>query len=294
MDIVYAVVTVLAWGTWLAPSQRIRFRNHHIKTFYITAANLMLTMLVVMSQGIRGVTGEVFWLPFAGGIVWAVSGYCAFHATEKMGMAKAVGVWTPLNIIVGMAWGIMLFDEFRHFDSKALLLLVVSLVMVIAGILMIVLARGEGKKSQGGKHLAFGLLAAFGAGILWGTYFIPIRMAQVSVWTASFPLAAGMFVGGSILMLLAGDPPKLERMNDYVLASLSGILWGVGNYGMLLLVKSMGTGKGFTIAQLGVVVNALVGIFWLKDPKPGTRAAVTTFIGVLLATFGGVVLGNLK
>ena len=37
-------------------------------------------------------------------------------------------------------------------------------------------------------------------------------------------------------------------------------LWTVGNYGMLLLVGELGTGKGYTIAQLSVVVNALMGI----------------------------------
>ena len=53
---------------------------------------------------------------------------------------------------------------------------------------------------------------------------------------------------------------------------MSGVLWSLGNYGMLLLVGELGAGKGDTIPQLSVVVNALVGIYWLKDSQPGTSA----------------------
>ncbi|MCJ7702965.1 MAG: GRP family sugar transporter [Anaerolineales bacterium] len=63
---------------------------------------------------------------------------------------------------------------------------------------------------------------------------------------------------------------------------------------MLLLVDTLGAGRGFTIAQLSVVVNALVGIFWLKDPRPGSRPARLTLLGCVLATLGGILLGNLK
>ena len=53
-------------------------------------------------------------------------------------------------------------------------------------------------------------------------------------------------------------------------------------------------GRGFTIAQLAVVVNALIGVYLLKDPRPKTRAATLTLVGCVLVMIGGVVLGNLK
>jgi len=42
------------------------------------------------------------------------------------------------------------------------------------------------------------------------------------------------------------------------------------------------------------ILNALVGIYWLNDPRPGTRAASMTLLGCVLATLGGILLGNLK
>lgn len=99
----YALVTVLAWGTWLAPSQSVPFRGQQVKTFYVAAANLILALLVTLlqpaSSGAAQLTWQTFWPPFVGGLVWSVSGLCAFTATHKLGIARAFGIWAPLNII---------------------------------------------------------------------------------------------------------------------------------------------------------------------------------------------------
>ncbi|MDL5045312.1 hypothetical protein QQ054_04560 [Oscillatoria amoena NRMC-F 0135] len=60
------------------------------------------------------------------------------------------------------------------------------------------------------------------------------------------------------------------------------------------MMEQLGTGKGFTIAQLCVALNAVVGIYWLRRPSPGTPAARWTLIGVVIATSGAVLLGTLK
>ncbi len=86
----------------------------------------------------------------------------------------------------------------------------------------------------------------------------------------------------------------MSSLGEYGRVSTTGILWTIGNYGMLLLVGELGAGKGYTIAQLSVVVNSLVGIYWLQDPRPASRAAHLTLLGCVLATVGGIVLGNLK
>jgi glucose uptake protein len=81
------------------------------------------------------------------------------------------------------------------------------------------------------RDLTIGVLGAIGAGILWGSYFIPIKQSDVSLWIATFPLTIGIFVGSTVLMLFGRQTPRLEKRGDYALASLSGVLWGVGNMG---------------------------------------------------------------
>ncbi len=292
--LLYALITVCAWGTWLAPSQNISFKNQQIKTFYVASANLVLAFLVAWAQGAGRVTAGAFWLPFLGGLIWSVSGLCAFTATQKIGMARAFGVWAPLNILVSLAWGMALFDEFLQTSTLNLVLLGVSVLVIIAGVLMIIFAKGSGKAGQDRKTLLAGFAAAVGAGVLWGTYFIPIKYLGISMGAAAVPLAVGIFSGSVVMAVAAGQSLSLEKVSNYARVILTGVLWAVGNYGMLLLVGQLGAGKGFTISQLSVVVNGLVGVFVLKDPLPKTRAAALTLAGCILATLGGVILGNLK
>jgi glucose uptake protein len=289
----YAVITVLAWGTWLTPSQNLPFKNQQIKTFYVAVANLVLALVVALLQKPGQFTPGIFWLPFIGGLVWSVSGFLAFTATHRVGMAKAFGIWAPVNIVVSILWGALLFHEFLDTSSLSRLWLALSLVVIIAGVLLIILARGDSVKAHG-QNAAIGFLSAVGAGILWGTYFIPIKLSQASMWIAAVPMAMGIFTGSALLALLARQPLRLDKPGDYLRVASTGLLWGIGNYGMLLLVEGLGTGKGFTISQLSVVVNALIGIYWLKDPPPKTRAALLTLAGCVLATVGGIVFGNLK
>jgi glucose uptake protein len=203
-----------------------------------------------------------------------VSGLCAFTATNKLGMARASGIWSPLNIVVSLLWGAVLFDEFLNTGPMGLVVLIVSVAVIIVGVLLIIFAKGRGDMISNRHDLTIGLLGAIGAGILWGSYFIPSKTSDVSLWIATFPLTIGIFVGSTVLMLLGRQSPRLENRGDYVRVSASGVLWGIGNYAMLLLVSKIGAGRGFTIAQLAVVVNALLGVYWLKDPQPKTRGDI--------------------
>jgi glucose uptake protein len=289
--ILYAIVSVLAWGTWLIPSQQIHYKNQQIKTFHVAAANLALAAFVMLVLGFNQLNWQVFWPPFLGGLIWALGGLCAFSATSQIGVAKAFGVWAPLNILTGLFWGAVLFAEFPGGDPRSLALLAAAVVVIVAGVLLIIFARGGGEKSRDRRTLLLGLAAAAGAGVLWGSYFIPIKLAGVSAWAGAFPLAVGMFVGSLALALLARQPLGLAQRSDYTRTYLTGLLWGIGNYAMLLLVGQIGAGKGFTIAQLSLVVNALLGVFWLHDPAPKSRAAVSVLVGSVLAMVGCVLLG---
>jgi len=291
----YAFLTLLGWGTWLAPSQKVQFPNQQIKTLYVVATNLVIAILVALWQGNLGeVTGGTFWLTFVGGLIWALGGWCAFTGTNKLGIAKAFGIWAPLNIIVSLLWGAILFHEFLDINAGSILLLIVAIITILAGILLIIFAKGTDDPAESGSASRLGIVAAIGAGIFWGSYFIPIKYSGVSPWAGAFPLAIGMFAGGVILALLSRQTWKLQSSSDTMRACLTGALWSVGNYGSLFMVDIIGAGKGFTIAQISLVISALIGIYWLHEPPPGTRVANWTLVGCVLATIGGIVLGNLR
>lgn len=294
-SVLYALITLLGWGTWLAPSQKVIFPNQQIKTLYVVLTNLVIAAVVAFwLGGLREVTAGVFWLTVLGGVIWAVGGWCAFTATNKLGIAKAFGIWAPLNIVVSLIWGVLLFHEFMDISGVSILFLVIAILSILAGVLLIIFAKGIGDPAESAGASQLGILGAIGAGIIWGSYFIPVKYSGVSPWVGAFPLAIGMTVGGILLALLSRGSWKLNAPGDTVRAGLTGALWSLGNYGALLLIDAIGAGKGFTIAQISVVVSALIGIYWLHEPPPGTRVANRTLVGCVLAMIGGILLGNLR
>jgi glucose uptake protein len=294
-SLVYAIITLLGWGTWLAPSQKVNFPNQQIKTLYVVITNLVIAAVVAFWRGgIGEVTPGMFWLTVLGGIIWALGGWCAFTATNKLGIAKAFGIWAPLNIVVSLLWGAALFHEFLNISPASILLLVIAILTILAGVLLIIFAKGRGDPVDSSGALQLGIAGAVGAGVFWGSYFIPVKYSGVSPWAGAFPLAIGMAVGGVLLALFSRGSWKLNGLGDYARAGLTAALWSLGNYGALLLVDAIGAGKGFTIAQISVVISALIGIYWLREPPPGTRVANRTLAGCVLAMVGGIVLGNLR
>jgi glucose uptake protein len=164
--------------------------------------------------------------------------------------------------------------------------------VIIAGVLLIIFGGGEASDKH--RFSWMGLAGALGAGVGWGSYFVPIRISELSMWVAMLPMALGMFAGSCVLVIISKSPLRLSSPTYYPRLLGTGVLWAIGNYGALKMMELIGTGRGFTIAQLCVVVNALIGVFWMKNPKPGTRAARLTLLGVTIATLGAIVLGNLK
>ena len=300
MDVLLlGIITVMAWGTWLAPSEKVRLPNAQARGFHVALANFVIAAAAFVIHGPGQLGGIQFVFPFVGGVIWSIAGWMAFSATARLGMARAMGTWSPLNIVVGIAWGMILFGEFLRSGPWTLPLGLVSIATIIAGILLIIFAESREQGSEALPARATGFAGAVGAGFLWGSYFVPTawlarRLEGVSDWDAAFPLACGMLAGSLLLVVLSGKMPRCERSGDYVRVLASGCLWSVGNFSMLMLVARIGIGAGFTIAQMCVVVNALIGIVVFREPPPRTRAARRTLIGVTLATIGAIVLGNLK
>jgi glucose uptake protein len=200
-----------------------------------------------------------------------------------------MGIWSPLNILVSLGWGAFLFGEFTATAPVSALFTSLAVLALIGGLLTVI--RAGGAAGGGASASTRGQLFAIGAGPLWGSYFLPIRWSGVPAASAVLPMAAGMFGAACILVLATRAPVRLAVGTDYLRLPLSGLMWSAGNFGSLALMEQVGTGRGFSIAQFCLVVNALAGIFLLKMPAPGSPVALRVLAGCSLATIGGVVLG---
>jgi glucose uptake protein len=340
-----SLITVVSWGTWIPLAQAAPGVPQRTRILCVTLGNVMFAGAALVVAGGHLAWGwRSFWLPVAGGVVWTAGNYSAFRASEAIGLARAAGSWTPLNIIVAFVWGAALFGELDGLSGARSAVLGGALVLVVAGVVVIVraqdappagapppgagLAAGRQRPrvttsvttaptgppatavpagsagpaapaaapppvSRGAGQQRRGLLWAAAAGVLWGSYFVPAQSAGVTAQVSNFPLAVGMLAGGLALALTGGEPVRLRAAG--ATANLAaGFLFGIGNLALLGLVARVGTGVGFTIAQLSLLVNASIGIWLFKVPPPGSRAARLATAGILIAGTGGALIGALR
>lgn len=300
MTALLALVTVAAWGTWIPLAQWLPGVPQSARTLYATVGNAVFAVVALLAGGGRLEFGpRGFWLPLAGGMVWTVSSYCAFKATETLGLARAAGTWTPLNIVVAFAWGALLFGELDRFSAADFAVLAASLLAVMAGVLLIVGAQDGSAAADRTRPAATaqrrGLAWAGAAGVLWGSYFVPAQLASVPAQVSDFPLAIGMLIAGLAMALaVPSREPVLLGPRPAATQLAAGVVFGIGNLTLLGLVARVGTGTGFTIAQLSLLVNAGIGIWAWHVPQPGTRQARRVIAGILLAGIGGCVIGAMR
>ncbi len=292
MSVLYAIITVLAWGFWLVPSQRVTFANERVRTAFVAFANLLLVAVVFALRGGGEFNAFAWLLSFGGGLVWCGGCWAAFASTRRIGIARAMALWAPINILTACGWGALLFGEFRDWPLRDQGLLAFGLLLLSAGILLIV--SSNEKSAAAHTSSLSGLLLAAVAGILWGTYFIPLQASGIGVWTGMLPLSLGIAFGALGGLGIDWSVLRLPKPGDYAGAMASGVLWSLGNITSLLLMAEIGTGRGFTIAQLCIVVNALAGIYLLGQPASGSRAAKLTLIGSAVGILGGTIVGNLR
>jgi glucose uptake protein len=325
MTLLLSLVTVLVWGSWIPVAQVVPGIPPRSRTFYATVGNIALaSVALVVGGGHVSLDWKDFWLPMAGGVLWTGGNYAAFRASEDIGLARAAGSWTPLNIVVAFVWGALLFGELNSFDGSRVAFLAIGLVSVLVGVVLIVrsqdsarprpsraslpgptslpgpasppalaTAPAAGPSMAAARRHRVGLLWAASAGVLWGTYFVPAQWAKVPAQVGNFPLAIGILVGGLALALPVHEPVRLTLKVGAVQVG-AGVLFGIGNITLLGLVSRVGTGVGFTIAQLSLLVNASIGIWVFKVPVPGSRAARGALAGIVVAGVGGGIIGALR
>lgn len=291
-SLLLGIVTVAAWGLWLIPSQNLSFSSERVRSFYVTSANLIFAIVALVVSGSRIPHDHAFGMSLGGGFIWYLGSWAAFVATQRLGVARAMGIWSPLNILTACLWGALLFHEFSGISLGKWLVFASALVLTISGILMVVFSQTQEKQrtALSWKHVAPAVLA----GLVWGSYFVPLQYSGANTWSAAFPMAVGMWLGSVAGLAFGNCSLKLPHMAAYGRALASGFLWSSGNYASLLLMERIGTGKGFTVAQLCIVVNALAGVYLLKNPRPGSKPARLVLAGVTLACMGGIVIGAFR
>lgn len=237
---------------------------------------------------IKSMSHLIIWAIIAGAL-WAVANTLTIFAIRDIGLAIAFPIWNS-NCLVGLFWGCILFNELRG-ASKIQWLKVLGGAIIIV-IATIILGFASMKQTGMGTDKLHGIFAALGAGLLWGTMYVPYRKAYISGMN---PLSfVTVFTVGEVLTMsiisvtfMGGTTPLFAALESSLPSLfwlfLGGFCWVIGDLFQQFAAKYIGIGRGIPLAN----TNQLWGLAWAALVFGDLELQST---GVIVAIVGGSLL----
>src|ERR1700704_1196912 len=228
-------------------------------------ARWSLPALIVDTSSIRADIQRaphlIIWALLAGAM-WAVANTMTIFAIRDIGLSIAFPLWNS-NSLLGILWGFLFFNELRQAGWRRWTGVLGGALVMCAGAALLAVASSTAAPAA---HSLRGVWAALGAGILWGTMYIPYRKAYL---TGMNPLSfVTFFTFGELGMMLAlavsylGLAPlwrELMGARDVLFwLMLGGFIWGVGDLFQQYAAKYVGISRGIPLSN----TNQLWGLLW--------------------------------
>jgi drug/metabolite transporter (DMT)-like permease len=206
----------------------------------------------------------VVWAILAGAL-WAVANTLTVFAIRDVGLSVAFPLWN-MNSLVGLFWGWFLFNELRGAGARQAMKVLGGACAIVLGACL--LAYATAQHGIGAPHReAAGILAALGAGLLWGTMYIPYRKAYISgmnplSFVTVFTVGELFTMSALALIFRGGLTPLLEELAQARPALfwlfMGGFCWVLGDLFQQYAAKYIGIGRGIPLSN----TNQLWGLAW--------------------------------
>jgi drug/metabolite transporter (DMT)-like permease len=199
------------------------------------------------------------------GMLWAVANTLTVFAIRNVGLSIAFPLWNT-NSLVGLFWGWLLFKELRGAGAEQWSKVLGGALAIVVGACL--LAYATSQHSSGPPRAAtLGILAALGAGLMWGTMYIPYRKAYISGMNPlSFVTVFTFGELGTVFTLalvfnggwhgVAADLTKARPALFWLF--LGGFCWVIGDLFQQYAAKYIGIGRGIPLSN----TNQLWGLAW--------------------------------
>ncbi len=206
----------------------------------------------------------IVWALLAG-MLWAVGNTLTIFGVRNVGLAIAFPLWN-MNSLVGLAWGCLLFKELHGSTAKNWAKVVGGAGAIVFGAAVLAVATAHQNAGTPGKA-ATGIIAALGAGCMFGTMYIPYRKAYISGMNPlSFVTIFTFGELGTVTLLTAinsgGMAPVLVQLQQartmLFWPFVGGFCWVIGDLFQQYAAKYIGIGRGIPLSN----TNQLWGLAW--------------------------------
>jgi drug/metabolite transporter (DMT)-like permease len=237
----------------------------------------------------------IVWAVLAG-CLWAVANTLTIFAVRDVGLSIAFPLWNS-NSLLGILWGILLFQELRGADWRRWVGVVGGALLMFGGATALALASAEQAAPRDAMR---GVIAALAAGVLWGTMYIPYRKAYL---TGMSPLSfitfftvgeLGMMV--SIAVVFSGGVAPLWRelagaREVLFWLLLGGFIWVIGDLFQQYAVKYAGITRGIPLSNTNQLWGLMWGVLVFGELRGGGDDLYAKVIGgsIVMALGAGVI-----
>ena len=210
----------------------------------------------------RHVPHLVVWGVMAG-CLWAVGNTLTIFAVRDIGLSLAFPLWNS-NSLIGILWGTLLFKELHRAPALRKAGVIGGGLVIFAGAIFISSASTSG---AGNGSAIRGIAAAVGAGLMFGSMYIPYRKAYITgmnPFTFLTYFTFGEITTVTILAVafLGGVTPFWHQLvADRAILFwplLGGFMWVVGDVFQNYATKYVGISRGIPLSN----TNQLWGLLW--------------------------------
>lgn len=282
MDILLALLPALAWGNILLISVKMG-GGAYSQTVGITIGALFFaTIMYVFTTPVLSLT--ILIVGFISGLFWALGQVNQLKTVQTLGVSTTVTISTGMQLVATSIFGVIAFHEWT--TTTTIIMGTIAILFIVIGVVLTSLDDKENAQPPG--QLKKGLLTLIVSTFGYFVYVIIIRWYNIDGWAAILPQAVGMFVGAVVLTF------KHKPFNKYAIRNiLSGLLWGTGNFFLLLSLPRVGVATSFSLSQTGIIFSTFGAIVFLGEKKTKRQMGFIV-LGSALIIGGAVLLGMAK
>jgi drug/metabolite transporter (DMT)-like permease len=269
------VVCGIAAGVWLGAAEApTKLVNAGLSPFLVSlgmVAGVFVARWTVpmvlkgtgyVFQDIREKPHLIVWAILAGAL-WAVANTLTVFAIRDVGLSVAFPLWNT-NSLIGLLWGCLLFGELS--GSHQWPRVVGGAAAIAAGAWLLAWATTL-HSTRSAHGAAPGIIAALGAGLLWGTMYIPYRKAYISGMNPlSFVTVFVFGELGCVFALALVFDGGFQRVSAELANArpalfwlfLGGFCWVLGDLFQQYAAKYIGLGRGIPLSN----TNQIWGLAW--------------------------------
>jgi glucose uptake protein len=282
MDILLAILPAIFWGSIVLFNVKLG-GGPYSQTLGTTIGALIFSAVIYFVVH-PVLTPLIFTVGIVSGLFWAVGQSNQLKTIDYIGVSKTMPISTGMQLVTTSLFGVIVFHEWS--TTTTVILGVLALIFIVIGIVLTSL-ESEKNAEQSGQFKK-GIITLIISTIGYLVYVVVARLFNVDGWSALFPQAIGMLIGGLILTY------KHKPFNKYAIRNIiPGLIWAAGNMFLFISQPKVGVATSFSLSQMGIVISTLGGIFLLGEKKT-KRQLISITIGIVLIILGGVFLGMAK